>query len=122
MGVGVSVGVGVGVRVVVEVGVFVGSAVNVSATAVLTSGASSLIEAALALVPQEVRIRTPVESTGKRNLAGLCFIGLTFFQRSMKDQLRVIFHEFGFMQVVGISRKKGACRARPLILGLFPVN
>jgi hypothetical protein len=79
VGVGVSVGVGVGVKVGVGVGVFVGSAVNVSATAVLTSGSSSLIEAALALVPQEVKIKTPTESRGKSNLAGLCFIVLPSF-------------------------------------------
>jgi hypothetical protein len=80
VGVGVSVGVGVGIRVTVGAGVFVGSAVNVAATAVLTSGPSSLIEAALALVLQEARTKVPIESIGKRNFAGLCFIGITFFR------------------------------------------
>jgi len=72
----VAVAVGVGVRVGVAVGtrVSVGSAVRVAATAVLTSEPNSLIEAALALDPQEVKTRAAIESTGKRILVGLCFI------------------------------------------------
>ena len=84
MAVSVGVAVGVGVRVGVEVGtgVIVGCAVRVSATAVLTSEPNSLIEAALALDPQEVKTRAASEITGKRILAGLCFIVLPSFDAS----------------------------------------
>jgi len=80
--VGVAVGVDVKVRVEVGTRVIVGSAVRVSATAVLTSEPNSLIEAALALDPQEVKTRAAIESTGKRILAGLCFIVLPSFDGS----------------------------------------
>ena len=66
-----------------------GSAVRVSATAVLTSEPNSLIEAALALDPQEVKTRAASEITGKRILAGLCFIVLPSFGGSWKFYQRL---------------------------------